>query len=274
MIKIFYRPEMTVKFDGHTSQSTYKPKLFTDALLKKDGYEVVSFQPLLEEDFLLAHRELYVQSFFRGQNPICNSAGFKWTPEYAESIKYTTASLYEAIQEATISKSLTIAPVSGMHHSTPNRGRDFCAMSGQVIASLKIYQQCGLKAAYIDLDAHYGNSIEDSYKFNPMLLEAVPRGNNVNVAGDNYLEKLQRALENIQEVDYVVLCHGADLVEGDILGGFQFKEVWLEAAKMTVEKFKHLPMVYCLFGGYRDNFQEVLNLHVEGVELVRKTYNS
>ena len=272
--KIFYRPEMVVEFKDHTSQSTYKPKLFTEDVIKTGLYEICQFEPLIVTDFLLAHREHYVKAFFAGQKPLCNSASFNWTPEYAESIKYTSASLYQAIKEAVKYNTLTISPISGVHHSTPNRGHDFCAMSGQVIASLKIYQESALKAAYIDLDAHYGNSIEDTYNFNKLLYKAIPKGNNVNVAGDNYLNKLSKALNAIQDVDYVVICHGADLVEGDILGGFQSKEIWLEAAKMTVEKFKHLPIVYCLFGGYRDDFQEVLDLHLEGVELVRQTYNS
>jgi acetoin utilization deacetylase AcuC-like enzyme len=264
---------MAIEFPGHTSQSTYKSKIFTSNLLQIGNYEIVNFKPLEEEDFLLAHTKNYVNDFFKGIAPKCHTSGFKWSLEYAESIKYTVASLYESIQEAILSKSLTIAPVSGFHHAKPNKGQDFCAMSGQVIASLKIYQKYALKAAYIDLDAHYGNSIENTYKFNKDLIKAIPKGYNVNVAGDNYLEKLEKALNNIKDVDYIVLCHGADLVEGDILGGFQSKEIWLEAAKMVVDKFKGLPMVYCLFGGYRDNFQDVINLHLEGIELVKECYN-
>ena len=67
-------------------------------------------------------------------------------------------------------KALTFSPTSGFHHARPEGGSGFCTFSGQVIASLKIYEEKKLVGAYLDLDGHYGNSIEDSRKLFPLLL--------------------------------------------------------------------------------------------------------
>ena len=94
----------------------------------------------------------------------------QWTPRYAESVVYQNSSLYRALRHAVMHPGqVSFSPTSSFHHANPSRGALFCAFFGQVIASVKINHEFSLCGAYIDLDGHYGNSIDNSRDFVPDL---------------------------------------------------------------------------------------------------------
>ena len=78
-------------------------------------------------------------------------------------MRYTNASLYHAIEHAVAHpEQVALSSTSGFHHARPTGGGGFCTFSGQVIAAVKIYREHRLVGAHVDLDGHFGNSIEDS----------------------------------------------------------------------------------------------------------------
>ena len=108
-------------------------------------------------------------------------------------MRYTNASLYHAIEHAVAHpEQVTFSPTSGFHHARPAAGSAFCTFSGQVIAAIKIFREHRLVGAYLDLDGHFGNSIEDSRTFVADLNQAIPPGCNINPDGDHadYLDSL------------------------------------------------------------------------------------
>lgn len=165
-----------------------------------------------------------------------------------------------------------------MHHAIPNRGGGFCTMSGQVIASVKIYRETGLSGAYLDLDGHYGNSIEDSRYFVSDLDAAIPVGCNINPIGvhKSYIDDLKDRLKILgklilsHKIHYLVFAHGADSHEWDDLRGVCTTKEWIKASEIVYDFViemgrkmeKPLPLTLALFGGYRkDDYQSVLSLH-------------
>lgn len=48
--------------------------------------------------------------------------------------------------------------------------------SRQVIAAVKLYKELNVSGAWIDLDAHFGNNIEDSRYIVQSLNKAIPIG--------------------------------------------------------------------------------------------------
>src|ERR1035438_1351281 len=97
-IKTFYRHEMATGKVG-VSRSPEKPRLLMEYLEKKgllkDCFEIDGrFQPLEQNVFYIGHTRKYVDSFFSGKKPLCESNGLKWSEELAESVRYTNASLY------------------------------------------------------------------------------------------------------------------------------------------------------------------------------------
>ena len=145
-----------------------------------------------------------------------------------------------------------------------------------MIASLKIWNQYKLKGAYIDLDGHFGNSIEDSESFVKNLNSIILHNINPLGAHETYIENLVRELNILANdllvgnIDYVVFCHGADSHEWDDLGFQCTTEEWLRCSELVYQMIKRvslkldkpIPLALSLFGGYRnDDYNSVLSLH-------------
>jgi acetoin utilization deacetylase AcuC-like enzyme len=254
--------------------------------IKDDGYEnfdiVDDFKPIKKSDFYIAHTKEYVNNVYNKTGNY-SSNGLPWSKELVSSLTYTTGSLLAAKRHAIQNPGeLCFAPISGMHHARPDSGVGFCTFSGQVISAIKIYEEFGLSGAYLDLDGHFGNSIEDTYKFNPLLEKAIPRGCNINPTGTNlsYLNDFTVKLKGLEKmilndmVHYVVFAHGADSHEDDDLCGHLNTKCWIDAAEIfskwvndvSNKLGKPLPVVLCLFGGYRhDDYNFVLDLHLKSL---------
>jgi acetoin utilization deacetylase AcuC-like enzyme len=286
-IKTFYRKEMSLNniVAENYSMSPNKPKLFMEHIEKRDKKDLLvveeDFDPFSREDFYMAHTRKYVDSFFDNIPNLNISNRLKWTPEFANTVKYTNSSLYEAIKHSIEHPEIvSFSPSSGFHHSTPGRGHDFCTFSGQVIASTKIYREYGLSGAYIDLDAHYGNSIDDSMNFIPDLKESIKFNINPRGKHSRYINNLSSSLKILEKsmldnkVHYLVFAHGADSAEGDELGGQLTEEEWIKTSEIVYDFIGNIdskvgrpfPLTISLFGGYRKNYEEVLDLHLTDIE--------
>jgi len=296
-VAIFYRPEMVAKENKHNfSKSPTKPKLFVESLKRNfedfDARFVLNgeFKPFTNEDFLLAHSKEYVDGFFSGVYPICESNGLSWSKQFAESVRYTNSSLYNAIKHSIKNpEQICCSPTSGFHHAVFKHGSGFCTFSGQVIASLKIYEEFGLSGCYFDLDGHFGNSIESyrrmkGYVRKDDLNNAIPLICNVNPSGngENYIKDLKHKFKLIKDllisgkIQYVVWCHGADSHNEDPLGEQCNTKQWLECTQLFTEFIKDVEqktgrptsITTVLFGGYQKNYENTIKLHVEDMSII------
>ena len=291
MIPTFYRKEMVPAERVGFSQSPQKPKLLLEYLQNagvSEYFPIVShWEPYSATDFHIAHTKDYVDHFFGGVEPEASSNGLQWNPEFAKSVRFTNASLYNAICYAIENQTVSFSPTSGFHHATPESGRGFCSFSGQVIASLKIWREKKKKGAYIDLDGHFGNSIEDSRTFCPDLNEAIPINLNPNGSHSHYLKDAKTKFEEVLslakegKIDYFVFCSGADSLEDDDLGSHLSLEEWLHLKEWMYDKIstldsskKKFPSTISLFGGYRqDHYESVLDAHTQDLLLcLRKRF--
>jgi len=160
-LDIHYRPEMSLLHDpaGNFSKSPSKPTRFVEHLGTTGVQAFVDarsdFVPLPCEDFLVAHTAGYVDGFFAGQAPHAGSNGLRWSPEFADTVRYTNGSLVAAVHAALTQPALiALSPSSGFHHARPQAGSSFCTFSGQVIAAVKAWRDHGARGAWIDLDGH------------------------------------------------------------------------------------------------------------------------
>ncbi len=284
-LRTFYNPLMSMDPEdpGSYTFNPAKPRLIMEYLERKgllknfliDG----DFPPLPREDFYIAHTQEMVDNFF-DKGKTSRILGVKWTPEYARAATYESASLYYAIRYAVQHpEEVCFSPSGAFHHANPTRGALFCAFSGQVIASVKVYHEFGLCGAYIDLDGHYGNSIDNSRDFVADIDKAIsPVCGNINIMAyhQKYIEELKTNLEILREelisdrINYVVFGHGADSHEWDELASQLSTEEWIECSRLVYTMIreteiitgKQIPLILILFGGYRkDDFNSVLSLH-------------
>ena len=300
-IKVFYTPNqvnINPNIIGATSRSPLKPMLLMKAL---DGLGFSqnldvdsSFLPFSNEDFKMAHTNEYVEAFFKGQRPLCSSNGLPWSKELADSVRYTNASLYNAVRHSYLNPNqVCFSPTSGFHHAHPEHGSGFCTFSGQVIAAVKMYNEFGISGAVLDLDGHYGNSIEDSRGTVTNINKAIPKGFNfAQLSGKNesYYKDLMLALGKIEQavlenkIQYVMWCHGADSHDQDDLGGQVNTQYWVKCSelfynwvgqldeKLVAMGRSPLPVTLSLFGGYRqDSYASVLSLHMKDIQVCINT---
>jgi acetoin utilization deacetylase AcuC-like enzyme len=292
-ITIHYRPEMSPPDAASFSKSPTKPRRFMEFLrgtpVWSHVHEYGDFSAVGRALLQLAHTDGYITAMLDGDydavdaetgllsNPEGNGIG--WSEAFRDSVLWTNGSLLSAIRCARqMPQRIHMAPVSGFHHARPEGGEGFCTFSGQVISAIKMYKDHGMRGAWIDLDGHFGNSIEDSRGFAPMLNLAIPKGCNINPQGThgNYLADLANRLAILGKlvmrggIDYICFAHGADSHEWDDLGSQCSTEEWLTASDLVYEAIrgwsahrgKPIPVVLALFGGYRDDHPEsVLGLH-------------
>lgn len=284
-LSTFYNPKMSLDKEllkGYTLTPA-KPRLIMEYLERKNliGYfkTIDDWEPFDRKDFYIAHTREMVDNFF-DKGKTSRILNIKWSPEFAESVRYENASLYYAIYHSILHpEEVCFSPSSSFHHANPTRGALFCAFSGQVIASMKIYNEFGVCGAYIDLDGHYGNSIDNSRDFVPNIDKAIsPVCGNINIMASHqkYLEELKANLEILQNeivegrVHYIVFCHGADSHEWDELASQLSTEEWVECSRIVytfvrdleISIGRQIPLIITLFGGYRrDDFNSVLSLH-------------
>lgn len=284
-LRTFYNPLMSMDPEdpGSYTFNPAKPHLIMEYLERKGLIENFlidgDFPPLPREDFYIAHTKEMVDSFF-DKGKTSRILGVQWTPEYARAATYESASLYYAIRYAVQHPGeVCFSPSGAFHHANPTRGALFCAFSGQVIASMKVYHEFGLCGAYIDLDGHYGNSIDNSRDFVTDIDKAIsPVCGNINIMAyhQKYIEELKTNLEILREeissgrVNYVVFGHGADSHEWDELASQLSTDEWIECSRLVYTMVsdtesitgKQIPLILILFGGYRkDDFNSVLSLH-------------
>jgi acetoin utilization deacetylase AcuC-like enzyme len=292
IVEVHYRPEVAAPDAArNVSRSPTKPRRFVEWLLRSPLATGVllreDFAPALRDDLLIAHDADYVDGFFAGRAPHATSNGLHWSPAFAESVRYTNGSLVAALRAACDRPSrLALSPTSGFHHARPSGGSAFCTFSGQVIASVTLHRERGLSGAWIDLDGHFGNSIEDSRDFVPDLDGAIRFNLNPRGAHRAYLTDLEQGLAAIGEavldrrVHYVAFAHGADSHEEDDLGGQCTTEEWLEASRLVYAAIRRwseelgapVPVALALFGGYRESEPEaVLRLHGADLAIALRT---
>jgi acetoin utilization deacetylase AcuC-like enzyme len=294
LIELYFRPEMAVQVDpsGNYSRSPSKPRRFVEHVAELPlaaHLHRTDFSPLEHADFRLAHTAAYVEGFFGGQAPHATANGLRWSPAFAETVRYTNGSLVAAVLGALEHPSrIALSPTSGFHHAQPKGGGGFCTFSGQVIAALRAYRERGARGAWIDLDGHFGNSIEDSRAFAPDLDAAIPAHAHINPQGRHqaYLRDLEARLERLGrhvlrgEIDYVGFAHGADSHEWDDLGSQCSTEEWLASSRLVYGAIagwsralgRPMPVVLALFGGYREDAPDsVLELHAADVSIALST---
>ena len=284
-LDVYYRPEIAVSSDprGNYSRSPSKPRRYVEHLLGSPLAPLVvlrpHFAPVSREQLLLAHRPDYVDAFLSGRGRDAASNGVVWSPEFADTVRYTNGSVVAAIRGALARPGrVALTPTSGFHHARPNGGGGFCTFSGQVIAAVCAWREHGARGAWVDLDGHFGNSIEDSRAFAPELADAIPVGCNLNPDGEgaDYLADLERRLARLGErvlageIHYVAVAHGADSHVDDDLGGQVTTAEWLTASELVYGAIgrwsaalgRPVPLVLALFGGYRHADPDaVLALH-------------
>jgi acetoin utilization protein AcuC len=80
------------------------------------------------------------------------------------------ASLLAADMLLQASRGIIHSPAGGTHHGRPDRASGFCYFNDPVLAILRLLDGGISRVAYVDLDAHHGDGVEDAFAGDPRVL--------------------------------------------------------------------------------------------------------
>lgn len=152
--------------------------------------EVLSFHT---SDYLLAVRSLSesivlwdprAYGFGRGgDNPFYKGM-------YDAALLSTGASMVAT--ELVLANKVQVAfnPSGGLHHAMPDRASGFCVFNDPVIA-IKAMVAKGLRVAYVDIDAHHGDGVQDAfYDTDAVLTISIHESGNYLFPGSGVVEEI------------------------------------------------------------------------------------
>ncbi len=167
---------------------------------------------------------------------------------------------------------LPFHPAGGTHHGRRDRASGFCYLDDPVFAILRLLEAALPRVAYVDLDAHHGDGVEDAFAADPRVItisihEAgrwpgtgtlddrgegrafnmpVPRGFNDSELGVLMEAAVLPVLDRFKPEAVVIVC-GVDALAGDPLSGLALSNVALGDAVMAL--VDAYPRVVVLGGG-------------------------
>lgn len=262
-MKVFYSDKMVAQ-EGGDSPSARKPKLVVDAWVATGiPLEIEVPDPVSVDDFALAHDRAHVESVLASKS--MNGFG-NYDAEVAASLPYTTGAMLSAARKAILCRGAVAAPCSGFHHAEWDRSMMFCTFNGLMVTARKLREEGAAdRVGILDCDYHFGNGTED-------IIRKIDGGSWVRHItatrgyrrDETFLERLPGMLNGFSECDVLLYQAGADPHVDDPFGGFLTTEelstrdeiVFSQCAKMG------LPIAWNLAGGYQDDFDKVIAIHV------------
>lgn len=272
-MKVFYRPQQ-VAYTSSFSPSASKPRWVVEDWLN-DPYiqcDITKFDPVTEDQICLAHDPKFVRGVLscRVENGFGNRDA-----EVAMSLPYTTGSLLAAAKYAIEHSEICASPTAGFHHSRHHRVGPYCSFNGICITAL-VLKQLGLvtRVGVIDTDAHHADGSEQIIKkLNLDWIEHHTMGryfhDRAACVDGRFTRWLQRAIDRCKHTDLVIFQSGADCHISDPMGGQLTSPEMAERDRMVFTQLGHIPLVFCLGGGYQtvegsteaERLEPVLRLH-------------
>ena len=141
-------------------------------LLEHPDIQWIEAQPAHPDNLLSFHTEDYLailrqanQGDYRkafamfglgpGDNPI-------FTGVYDWAALLCGANIQAALLVAEGKADISFNPAGGMHHGHPRRASGFCFLNGAAVA-IKALLDRGLRVAYVDIDAHHGDGVQNAF---------------------------------------------------------------------------------------------------------------
>jgi acetoin utilization protein AcuC len=289
----FYTDEfLSYDFAGMHPLQPIRLKLTYDAMKVKkilDEYEVVEPRLATHEELLQVHTPEYVDAVRKAEKGIPQFTYGLGTSDnplfpkmYYSSLLYSGASISAA--EHIGRKDMAVNISGGLHHAHPSQAAGFCIFNDVALAIqtlLKTYE----KVAYIDIDAHHGDGVQEIfYRSNKVLTisfhesgqflfpgtgfpseigEGEGKGYSVNVpfypytADDVYLECFQEVVPPLIEKfcpDVIVCQLGVDNNMHDPLADLRLS---IRGYLKVVEAIRSLHHRRCVLGGGGYNLEIV-----------------
>jgi acetoin utilization deacetylase AcuC-like enzyme len=253
-------------------------------------------EPAADEDLLLVHSPRYLKKLKTGT---LSSAeiGVLELPFSGELVRFANLSVGGTIlaAERAMKEGLCVHIGGGFHHAFTDHGEGFCVLNDVAVALEKLRRDRKIrKAMVVDCDLHQGNGTahifakkEYAFTFSIHQMDVYPAAkpfSTVDVGlwsgdgDDKYLSALRESFPNHYRTfrpDIIFYLAGADPLAGDELGGLMVTQAGLaERDRIVLEEAMKLgiPVAVLLAGGYSRDVAECAAVHLNTIEIARKSY--
>jgi acetoin utilization deacetylase AcuC-like enzyme len=246
---------------------------------------------------LRAHDGEYIRRLFNGNLTAkeIRRVGLPWSPQIVRRARYSVGATIAACRAA-LSEGVAVNLGGGTHHAFYDRGQGFCWLNDSVIAA-RAMQAEGLaeNILIVDCDVHQGDGTAAITKDDPSIFTFSIHGRNnfpyhketsdldieLEDATDDrtYLDALKNGLTASLrrfKADLVIYLAGADPYRKDRYGRLSLTKVGLaQRDRIVLERLKvnGIPAAATMAGGYAPDIQDVVDIHLQTVEIALKCYD-
>jgi acetoin utilization deacetylase AcuC-like enzyme len=165
---------------------------------------------------------------------------------------------------------------SGFHHACYDHAEGFCTVEALTLGAYELWKYRKLRTLIVDDDAHYGNGCVGMIKQHRMYdycayMQSYFTHGQANLG--KYRLELQQNIESFVP-DVIFYQAGADNWVGDPLGGsLDFEQLYQrDIWTFQLAKERGIPVVCNLAGGYAENYEHTLQIHMNTGEAMKEVY--
>ena len=165
---------------------------------------------------------------------------------------------------------------SGFHHAHHDHCSGFCSIESLTLAAFELQKLRGMKTLIVDEDAHWGDGCVSMIDRNKMQQYCEYMYSPHTHQGAD-LEKFERHLSIMLRVfrpDIIFYQAGADNWICDPLGGKLTMEQMFrrDVMMMQIAKDFKVPLVVNLAGGYAEQYEDTLQIHLNTGEAMKQVF--
>ena len=215
------------------------------------------------------HSTRYIDGLMDGTLP--DGFGNKSNKDF-QAIRTTVGNFVVAAEWALTQKKpgVTWSLTSGFHHACHDNGGGFCTIDALSLSAFELQKFHRARTLIVDGDYHFGNGVVDNIEKNQMGTYCAYL-QYFNAA--KYRAVLEKAIAK-HNPTIIFYQAGADAWVGDPLGGaLTMQELYQrDLDTFDVAKRHGIPVVCNLAGGYADNYEDTLRIHMNTGEAMKEVY--
>lgn len=269
-IPVFYDDKQV--FDACSySKSPLKPALLARRIALDEAFEIQGgFAPISVDELKLTHDPAHIDALMVGAK--ANGFGNRSIKEM-NAIRYTAGNLLAAARHpGDVAWSLT----SGFHHAHADECGGFCTIEALTLVAELMHEEGCIRTLIVDEDAHFPDGCVAQIERNRMH-EYCRIIQSRHTHGSNRLDLFERqVLSNLEDFNpgLVIYQSGGDNWVCDPLGGsLTIQEMYLrDLIVFQATKERGIPIVVNLAGGYADDYEHTLRIHMNTGEAMKAIY--
>lgn len=263
-----------------------------------ESFSYIQSAPLTESEVKAVHCEEYISLLFKGELPAVKMRriGFPWSEQLINRTLTSAGGSCETIHQA-LKHGIAIHLSGGYHHAHYDFGSGFCLINDLVLAAKRALTQEGIERVLIvDSDVHHGDGTATLCREDPDIttlsfhcdknFPARKPDSDLDVplareTEDNeFLQTFRSVVEmavNLYQPDLILYDAGVDIHKEDELGYLNISTEGIfqrDVFMFELAKNIQLPIACVVGGGYRQQHQDLVPIHMQLLRAALQVYGS